>query len=398
MGNASPFSFAELVVPSLVIFGLGVVITWGATRSAILALSLPLIRAAIFLVYFAAFFDGTWTFLDDWTYLEGGHVLLEQGIGFANFWQHLPELLSIAGGRHFVYYLFNADAFWLFGTSYYAPVALNVILTFVAAAFVASAARAGLGFSRRMAKALFALMVLYPDMVAWSTIMNGKDTLVMTCTAVAVYAVSMASVGYYRRAVALGMLVGIALFFTRFYVPLIMLLALASSLIFSSIGLRRIGLFLLASIGLSSTLSVLGVAGLVDVLGRLQEDWVNPLYGIPRYLLTPIPFNTTDHYSFLDLPQVLYWLLMPFLVFGVYRLWRCGTLTARFIVLYCLVMVLLYGTFGELQGPRHRYQLDGFIVLFQFLGFAGVLQQLGLGYRKARFYQRKNSIDIGHSV
>jgi hypothetical protein len=113
----------------------------------------------------------------------------------------------------------------------------------------------------------------------------------------------------------------------------------------------------------------------------LLQDWVNPGYGIVRYLLTPIPFHTTEAYSFLDLPQVVYWGLVPFLIYGVYRVWQRRTLTARFIVIYFLLTVALYAIFGELQGPRHRYQLDGLIVLFQFLGVLGVFRQLGIGRR-----------------
>ena len=370
--------------------------TWLTIRSALLSLFLPLARVGVFLLYYGVFFDGSWTFKDDWTYLERGQALLEQGVSVTNLFAHLPELFSTAGGKHFVFYLFNADAFRFFGADYYAPVALNIVLTFVAAGFMVAAARAGLDVPRRLAKALFAVIVLYPDVVAWSTIMNGKDTLVTTGTAMAAYAVSQTGVGHYWRAVTLGVLIGFVLFFTRFYVPLMMLLALVSALMFSPTGGRRIGLWVLALTGLASVLSVLGVAGLVDALSRLEEGWVSPLYGVPRYLLTPIPFNTTDKYSFLDLPQMLYWLLMPFMLYGMYRVWRRATLTARFVILYFVGMVLLYAMFGNLQGPRHRYQLDLFIVLFQLLGLVSVLHQMGISHVAVlRSGMRANSARTG---
>jgi hypothetical protein len=126
---------------------------------------------------------------------------------------------------------------------------------------------------------------------------------------------------------------------------------------------------------------VLGTRGLADTFNLLLQDFENPIDGFFRYLLTPIPFSTTEHYAFLDWPQVLYWALVPFLVYSVYRVWRRGTLTARFIVIYFLLMVALYTMFAALQGPRHRYQLDGLIVLFQFLGFVSVFRQLGSGGR-----------------
>ncbi|MEO9522545.1 hypothetical protein [Marinobacter alexandrii] len=374
-----PFLLAELMAPALLILAAGFVLTWVATRSVLLSLFLPLAKATVFVVYFAAFFDGTWTFLDDWTYLEKGQLLLDQGVSTTNFFAHLPLLFSTAGGKHFVYHLFNADAARLFGPAYYAPVAFNIVLTFVAAGFMAGAAKAGLHFSRRLAVGLFASLVLYPDLVAWSTVVNGKDTLVMTGTGVAVYVISQIESGRYRRAVILGVVIGFVLFFTRFYTPLMMLAAFGLAMLLSSSGRRRPWLWLLVTLGGAGVLSVLGMRGLVNAFNLLLQDFVNPIYGFFRYLLTPIPFNTTEHYDFLDLPQVLYWALMPFLVYGVYRVWRRATLTARFAVIYFLLMVALYAMFAELQGPRHRYQLDGLIVLFQFLGFLSVFRQLGMG-------------------
>ena len=101
-------------------------------------------------------------------------------------------------------------------------------------------------------------------------------------------------------------------------------------------------------------------------------------------LLTPILFHTTEHYAFLDLPQVFHWLMMPALAYGVYRIWRWASLTVRFVVSYFLALILLYAMFGELQGPRHRYQIDGLIALFQFYGGLGILKQL-LPVRRPRF-------------
>jgi hypothetical protein len=52
-----------------------------------------------------------------------------------------------------------------------------------------------------------------------------------------------------------------------------------------------------------------------------------------------------------------------------------------FVVVYFLVMVLIYGMFENLQGPRHRYQFDGLIALFQFYGGLGIIKQFVRGRR-----------------
>jgi hypothetical protein len=377
MTTLPPFPLNELMMPTFFIFATGFFITCAVTRSVLLSLFLSFIKSGTFLIYYAAFFNGIWTFKDDWAYLDVGEALLRADVSVTNFWTNFPALFSAAGGQHIVYYLFNADAARIFGPEYFAPVAVNVVLTFVAAAFMAGAARSGLHMSRRLTTGLFVFLVLSPTLIAWSNIMNGKDTIVMTGTAMAAYAVSQAELGHYRRALLLGLAIGFVLFFTRFYTPLIMMSALGAGLLLSHTGRRRYWLWLLAISGLVGMLSLLGIGGLSSALSRMQEGFVNPLYGSIRYLLTPVPFNTTENYSFLDLPQVLYWLLFPCMGWGIYRVWRRATLTGRFIVIYFFLMVALYAMFGDLQGPRHRYQLEGLIVVFQFLGLLSVLQQMG---------------------
>jgi hypothetical protein len=38
-------------------------------------------------------------------------------------------------------------------------------------------------------------------------------------------------------------------------------------------------------------------------------------------------------------------------------------------------MVLLYGSFTTLQGARHRVQIDGLVVIFQFYGLLALFRQ-----------------------
>ncbi|TGN39937.1 hypothetical protein [Marinobacter confluentis] len=395
MPQLSSFSLAELAVPVLFIFFAGLFATWFVTRSVLLSLLLPFIKAGVFLFYYGSLFDGTWTFLDDWNYIHKGESLLGQGISITNFWSDVPALFSAAGGQHFVYYLFNADAFRLFGPEYYAPVAINIALTFVAAAFMSKAAICGLYVPQRLTTGAYTFFVLSPNLIAWSTVMNGKDTIVMTGTAMAAYAVSQSEMGNHRRALLSGLMVGLVLFFTRFYTPLLMLTALGGAILLNGNGRRYPWIWLLAISGLVVVSSTLGISRLASAFSQLQEGFVNPVYGSIRYLLTPIPFNTTEQYSFINLPQLFYWMLIPFMGYGVYRTWRRATLTSRFIVIYFLLIVMLYAIFGELQGPRHRYQLEVLIVTFQFLGILSVIKQMG--FRRSGQKISRSSVVIDNS-
>jgi hypothetical protein len=59
-------------------------------------------------------------------------------------------------------------------------------------------------------------------------------------------------------------------------------------------------------------------------------------------------------------------------------------MTGRFMVIYFVMMTLLYGAFPTLQGPRHRIQIDGLIVIFQFMGILALVR--GRFRKKRRYY------------
>lgn len=169
------FPLIDLMRPALVILVLGFAIAFWVTGRPNWSLFVATVKAALFTVYYGVFFDGTFTFLDDWSYVEGGQHLVEQGVSTINLISHLPELFSLAGGIHFTYYLFNADAFRILGDSYYSPVSINVVLTFLAAGLMTFTARSTLACSRSLSTGLFVFLVIQPNLLAWSTIMNGKS-------------------------------------------------------------------------------------------------------------------------------------------------------------------------------------------------------------------------------
>lgn len=385
---AAPFALGTLLWPAGFIILVGFAVALGSTRFVSWSVGAAFAKAGFFLAYYAFYFNGTYTFLDDWTYLKGGKLLLARGVSMVNSYSHIPELMTLAGGKDFLYYPFNADSFRLFGVGYYAPVALNIALTFVAAALMVAVARRGLGFSRRLSAGLFLVIVLHPEVVAWSTIMNGKDTLVATGTVLAIFAVVRVQQRKHVTAILLGSLSGVVLFFTRFYVPLILVAALLIALVCSPSGRRARLPWLLAAIALTALLGTLGTGALVHALSRIQNHFVDPVYGLVRFALTPIPFHTTKHYAFLNVPELIQWVLMPFLLYGVLWVWKRRTLAARFIVIYFLLMMLLYAAFGTLQGPRHRVQIDDLIILFQFCGIVWFLRQAA-HTREARVTTRR---------
>jgi hypothetical protein len=370
-----PFPLIELAWPAVFILVAGFVIAYAFTRRIILSYWITALKAGLFLLYFGWLFDGTYTFLDDWRYLDIGRQLAANSIGLINIISHYRYIVTSVAGANVAYYVYNATAVRLFGSGYYAPVTLNIVLTFLEAGLLMKAARDGLGMSRRAAIGLFAFLALSPDILAWSTIPNFKDTLVATGTAAAVCAVALVDKHRIGRAALLAVAAAFVLAITRLYVPLMLGVAFGITLFLSPRGRRNPWLWLLAAVALFFIVRHMGHGSLVDALRSLRSRMDNPVKGVVRFLITPIPFHTAPGYGFMDLPQMIYWTLMPLMLYGIRCAWRKATISSRFIVIYFILMVLLYGSFTTLQGARHRVQIDGLVVIFQFYGLLALFRQ-----------------------
>lgn len=379
-----PFPLVELAWPAIFILIAGFAISYAFTRRIILGYWITALKAGFFLLYFGFFFDGTYTFDDDLRYLDIGEQLAANGIGLMNIISHYKYIVSTVTGENIAYYVYNATAVDLFGAGYYAPVAINVVLTFLEAGLLMKAARAGLGMGRRAAIGLFAFVALCPAIMVWSTIPNFKDTLVATGTAAAVYAVALVDQHRIVRAALLAIAAAFVLAITRLYVPLMLGVAFGVTLFLSPRGRRNPWLWLLAAVALFVVVRHIGHGSILDAVRELRAKMDNPVKGVMRFLVTPIPFHTAPGYDFMNIPQLIYWALLPLMFYGIRNVWRKATVSSRFIVIYFILMVLLYGSFTTLQGARHRVQIDGLIVIFQFYGILALFRQ--------RFRQRAHKV------
>lgn len=392
------FDLDLILVPCLVIFFTTMAVALMVTRSVMFSLFAAFAKGGIFLVYFGVLFDGTFTFLDDWSYLEGGQELLAHGVGITNLADNWELALMTGGGDNFVYYLYNTYAFRLFGYGYYAPVALNILLTLLVAWFGTRLAAREFGFSDVWQKWFFAFLLLHPDIMAWSNIMNGKDIFVLLLHVLLMLSCSMLFRHRFVHALALLIPVSLMLLFTRFYVPVLFAVALAANLLIAKNDKGRLRLFIPVGMLVALALAWIGQGALQHFLAQLREQFVNPLYGFVHFALTPIPFKTDVIYSFLDFPALFHWLLFPFTCWGAILVYRLRTQFSIFFLLYLLVFASLYSTYGELQGPRHRVQLDYAWAVLQFIGVMDFLPSLFARQHQALIRPSAESMPTGGYV
>jgi len=225
------FSFGLLIIPGLVIFFATLFIAFEVTRTVSFSIVAAILKAGVFVLYFGLLFDGTFTFSDDWDYLDMANDMYDQDLGIADVIDNEDALQSISSGEHYGYPLYNVYAIKFFGNGYYAPVALNIILTLFIAWVGANLAAIEFGFTGAWRKIFFAFLLFHPDIFAWSNIMNGKDTLILLLHILLLYAASM----FFRKriyfSVALAFIVCSMLSALRFYVPLLFGAAFGASLL-----------------------------------------------------------------------------------------------------------------------------------------------------------------------
>lgn len=383
------FDIEFLFIPTLVIFFATLLITFKVTRSLVFSMLAALIKAGVFMLYFGVLFDGTFTFLDDWTYLEIGRTLYEQNIGITNLMENLDFVQMLSGGEHYLYSIYNSYAFQLFGVGYYAPVALNILLTLLIAWIGANLADIEFGFNGVWKKLFFTFLLFHPDIFAWSNIMNGKDILVLLLHILLLFSVSLYFRGHIFTSFGLALFACYILSGIRFYVPVLFGSAFALSLLLMQKNQHSL-LKLFVSFIAITTFFLLKDFNLQENVAQIKENFVNPIYGFIHFILTPIPFGTHESYSFLDVPALIHWILIPFAIRGVFIILKRPSNYERFFLLYLLVFVLLYSTFGELQGPRHRVQLDFAWAVLQFTGLKPFLHRI----LRPFYHSRQNQIPV----
>lgn len=348
---------SDLMIAAATIFVLGMVICL-RVLSVPASMAVAGIKTALPFVYFIFFYDGSWTFLDDMGYLEQGQKLLASGYDpwtFLFSGEAVSRLVALSGGHHILYGWYNLLAQWIFGEYYFSPVFLNVGLTFVSAYFLYRLAIAT-GFSTPYARGLFVFFSLHWELLAWSSLVNLKDTLVLLMTIALMYTTLRFVQTRWARYAVGTMALFFAFFWIRFYIPLLLLLATFLTLLCHLRERRHIwaAIFVASFFGLAYGAYV-GWEYLIFQIEQLDFGG-KIIFGLSRMVLTPLPWSIEPEYTFLQLPAVFHWLFFVPAILGGAMLWRVRP-EIRPLFVYLVIALLLYGAYEELQGPRHRVQL-----------------------------------------
>jgi hypothetical protein len=316
------------------------------------AVTIAFVRVFIPLLYFAWYYDGTWTFVDGVEYIDHGETLLDQGFSPLSILsrESRDTVHSMAGSEHILYDWWNLTTMWFFGVYYYVPVLINVLITFCSAHLLAQLLEE-LHFPASYQRTLQAFYLLHWDIIAWSSVLNLKDIVVQLMT-IGFFLCSVRAVRRRSLQDALVCMMLIAGFqYLRFYVPFIIGASAATWMFLEWRDFRK---YPLLAGGL-----VVGI-WLLPARGYQLLESFSPFeicYGIGRFVLTPQPWDVEAEKSFLFLPATLHWLMILPATAGGLMLWLESRVT-RVILVYTAILIVLYALAEEIQGPRQRLQLS----------------------------------------
>jgi len=362
------YNFFQILYPSSFIFFVCILLSFLFDKSNFKLFLIPIIfKVSLFFYYFTFIFDGSQVFLDDITYLDKGEEILNLSID-SNYWKNLTYIIQ--SNTHILYPIINSLAIILFEAEYYAPVALNVIFSFLACLLLFNYLN-----NYRNKILIFFLIFFNPTIITWSSFFNLKDTLLLLLIVVNFISFEYIETNK-KKFVFLFMLSLIFIFFLRSYYSFIILFSILV------IYLRKFNLInlFLTFIFVLLLLNVFFFKNIYLYYYEIFNQMHNlSLFSYIKFFLTPIPFNTTGTYKFLDFPQIYYYLMFPFFLLGymiLFYLFLINKLdkSTMFIVLSFSIYFILISGMEIVNGPRHRYQLETIIIIFQYTGIRYVFK------------------------
>ncbi len=351
-----------LISTAIVARPLGV--KWAAAAAAL--------KIGLLVAYFGWFYDGTWTIKDDFEYHEQARILL------SSQWNPVSLLFTASGvetlietadrSRHILYTWWVYSAQYVFGRVYYAPVFMNVALTFVAAAMLYQLVAVE-GFTQRYNKGVLLFFLFHWDVLAWSSLISIKDCLVMTMTLGAFFLMWPMIRKPQLDAANIAALLGIAVIayamtFLRFYIPVLMLVTLSIYYFLHMERARKYYFLLAASIVVTAIILFTPLIQFhieKDVVADVKQF----LTGFVRFPLTPRPWSLEPAYTFLFLPAALHWVFIVPAIVGACYLWDRSRL-ARLLIIYLVVIIGFYAVVEILQNTRQRFQVTYILAWLQF--------------------------------
>lgn len=367
-----------------VLTALSSIILFHYTKRLFYSVLVSIIKYALCFIYFVFWIQyRPIILLDDQTYYQQSIVIFGNAngsLGYLFSFENIALIASLAGGTHFGYYIYNFISFIIFGQNYYSPVILNILFSVITGILIYKTLLLA-KLDKKFCLFFLFFFLLHWDILSWSSFINLKDILVLFFVVWALYCMLRLKEKGNRLVPVLSLvLIGIILLFFRFYLVYFLTVVGFVYMVITQMykfRSRWTGPFMRALVLMLMPVAFYFVfiklfSGSLSQIG----GHTNVVIGFIRFILTPLPFSIEENYSFLFISSLFHWLLLPFMIYGIYLFLKRHFISLMPFVILALLLCVFYGSFGELQGPRHRMLLLYFISLTQALSIYEFLKLL----------------------
>ena len=302
---------------------------------------------------------------DDEKYLEKGLRLFQSGVDpfrilFAVEGDSILRQMSNMAMLSWVVML----SFWIFGEHYYSVIFILMLVTCLSALF-ADGIQKNLGHGRRYRRYFAVFFLLHWEVLAWSSFAIWKEPLIVLCTFAFIYGVSIIDRSFFSKSAWIfgGFWALAALFvfeYVRFYFPVLLGAALVMAWI--SKYARLSSIIVLLVLGVLVGWGLHGYLNLILEVVEIEKIF----YGLVRMMLSPLPWQISPEMSYLLLPTIMNWFMLPVTVLGCGVFWIRSSVTSRLLVIFFWVGIIFYSFIPVIQDPRHRAPLFIIAVFFQY--------------------------------
>ncbi|SMC79150.1 hypothetical protein SAMN04488101_10356 [Pedobacter nyackensis] len=365
----------SLLISISVLTFLSTIILYYYTKRFFFSVSVSIIKYAFCFIYFVLWVQyRPIILLDDQTYYEQSIVIFEKANGSLTYlfsFKNIAFISSLAGGTHFGYYIYNFISFIIFGQNYYSPVILNILFSVITGIIIYKTLLLA-KLDKKFCIFFLLFFLLHWDILSWSSFINLKDILVLFFVVWALNCMIRLKEKGNRLFLILNLLlIGTVLLFFRFYLVYFLIVSGVVYMVITQmykVKSRWTGVVMRSLVLIVMPVSFYLVfikvfsASLAEIGGA-----TNVVSGFIRFILTPLPFSIEENYSFLFISSLLHWMMLPFIIYGTYLFLKRYFISLMPFVILALLLCVFYGSFGELQGPRHRVLLLYFVSLTQAL-------------------------------
>jgi hypothetical protein len=371
------YSENSLIISSITIFIFSYLFGKLIFKSVVTALSVAMIKSLVYLIFFLFFFNNhNFNFIDSLTYLDNS-IFFFENYSFLEMLLEPRKIIIPKSGAHTFYYYWSYISFFLFGPYIHSPITLNILSTFLGSYYLYKISKEFLNLSIKNSTLLAVIYCLHWEIVPWSSFFNLRDILIqVTIISIIYYTLKFTNQINLKNLIMLFL----ALFILRYlrtHMAYLFILNLGVIFFCATFFFKKNIQKIIISFTLSIVLVLIIFLYGHEIFLKLYESWsinFNFNYGIKilRLFLSPLPIPRTIYqgYGFLTFASIINLLTFPLLILGIFYSFRIKkNILNSFILLFTFfLMIIVIGSYENIQGPRQRLMMTPLILIYTLLG------------------------------